>query len=72
MPAWKDNCVLSCCETNDALSLSFIGYVSCCVIYTVDVIHIKDSVIVKELLLHKLELEGAWCLLNELTVSHLN
>jgi hypothetical protein len=67
----ENHCVLGRGKANNALSLSLISDVCRSVIHTIDVVHVKDCVVVEELLLNELELKSARCLLKELTICHL-
>lgn len=84
MSAWKNHSVLSHSETHDTLSLCFVWDIGRCVIDTIDVIHLKDSVVIlkylykpimrsyQKLLLEELEFEIARWFLSKLTISDLH
>ena len=46
MSARQDNSVFGCCVANYTLPLGLISYVCCGVVNTVDIIQVKDRVIV--------------------------
>jgi hypothetical protein len=81
--AREHHCILSSCEANDTLSLSLVRDIGSCVVDAVDVVQVKDRVVVlhslvtgwkayEEFLFQELVFEGARTLLEELTVGYLN